>query len=453
MNDKEFLFKNQGAVNNMSPETTNSYADLDFGTLNTENYQESTEVYDASVSEVSVNPFSSEVEAPDFGANIQEEAVEALPDFFNQEDDSIFLDSEGVFHNESAGELGGTEATGVSKGNFAGDSIASQEEINSLIGDVMNDADLEVDQFGTIRNASSNSGLRGTEATGVSQGGFAGDSIASQEEINSLIGDVMNDADLEVDQFGTIRNASSNSGLRGTEATGVSQGGFAGDSIASQEEINSLIGDVMNDADLEVDQFGTIRNASSNSGLRGTEATGVSQGGFAAQWYEQNKKLFDAEVRLMKQRFPDAKYGFFESNKNMYWILKMNISKTDAFEPWTFLLVYMPDHPNNTGYGGSIKVIPLSPKFDQLSSRVKESKGQYFTETPPVPHVVNKDGTRYLCTRASADIEDGNAAITTAVQVAAWAAEWALYFELSMRDNRVWNKWVDDDHFRKWKIT
>ena len=399
MNDKEFLFKNQGAVNNMSPETTNSYADLDFGTLNTENYQESTEVYDASVSEVSVNPFSSEVEAPDFGANIQEEAVEALPDFFNQEDDSIFLDSEGVFHNESAGELGGTEATGVSKGNFAGDSIASQEEINSLIGDVMNDADLEVDQFGTIRNASSNSGLRGTEATGVSQGGFAGDSIASQEEINSLIGDVMNDADLEVDQFGTIRNASS------------------------------------------------------NSGLRGTEATGVSQGGFAAQWYEQNKKLFDAEVRLMKQRFPDAKYGFFESNKNMYWILKMNISKTDAFEPWTFLLVYMPDHPNNTGYGGSIKVIPLSPKFDQLSSRVKESKGQYFTETPPVPHVVNKDGTRYLCTRASADIEDGNAAITTAVQVAAWAAEWALYFELSMRDNRVWNKWVDDDHFRKWKIT
>lgn len=450
MNDREFLTENQGIVNNTNPDTSNSYSDLDFSTLNTDNYQDSTEVYSAPVSEGSVNPFSSEVEAPDFATRTHEESVVASTEFFNQDDNDIFLDSEGVFHNETGGELGGTEATGVSRGNFAGDSIANQEEINSLIEDVVNDNELEVDRYGTIRNASANSGLHGTDATGVSQGGFAGDSIANQEEINSLIEDVVNDAELEVDRYGTIRNASADSGLHGTEATGVSHGGFAGDSIAAQDEINSLIDNVVNENELEVDHFGTIRNVSANNGLHGTDATGISQGDFAAQWYEKNPKLYQLEKKLMNQRFPNAKERKL-SNGNLAWQIKMNISRTDAFDPWTFLLVYMPDHPNNTGYGGSVKVIPLVPNLEQLQSRVKASKGKYFSSIPPVPHVVGID-TKYLCTRASNDIEDGNTTITTAVQVAAWAAEWALYFELSMRDNRVWNKWVDDDHFRKWKI-
>ena len=342
MNDREILTENQRVVNNTNPDTSNSYSDLDFSTLNTDSCQDSAEVYSAPVCESSVNPFSSEVEASDFATQTQEESVDASPEFLNQNDNDIFLDSEGVFHNETAGELGGTEATGVSRGNFAGDSIANQEEINNL-----------------------------------------------------------------------------------TNA-------------------------IVNDAELEVDRYGTIRNASANSGLQGTDATGISQGDFAAQWYEKNLKLYQLEKKLMNQRFPNAK-ELKLSNGNLAWQIKMNISRTDTFDPWTFLLVYMPDHPNNTGYGGSVKVIPLVPNLEQLQSRVKASKGKYFSATPPVPHVVGID-TKYLCTRAPNDIEDGNTTITTAVQVAAWAAEWALYFELSMRDNRVWNKWVDDDHFRKWKI-
>lgn len=615
MNDREFSIENQGVVNNTNLDTINSYSDLDFSTLNTDNYQDSTEVYSAPVSECSVNPFSSEVEAPDFATQTQKESVDASPEFFNQDNNDIFLDSEGVFHDETASELGGTEATGVSRGNFAGDSIANQEEINSLIEDIVNDNELEVDCYGTIRNASANSGLHGTDATGVSHGGFAGDSIANQEEINSLTNAIVNNAELEVTRCGAIRNVSANSGLHGTDATGVSQGDFAdascaseeeieqlltvdreisdnekeindlinaladdnnkvevdcrevivnkssalkkeirrivkeilkdselmltdsgnirlittveaieklaktvsdtdkglnvplfaepitenisiidevfdpefnksiiakepmipeessedissnlhgtdatgvspgcfaGDSIAAQDEINSLIDNVVNENELEVDHFGTIRNVSTNSGLHGTDATGISRGDFAAQWYEKNPQLYHLEKKLMNQRFPDAK-EIKLSNGNLAWQIKMNISRTDAFEPWTFLLVYMPDHPNNTGYGGSVKVIPLVPNLEQLQSRVKASKGKYFSSTPPVPHVVGID-TKYLCTRASNDIEDGNTTITTAVQVAAWAAEWALYFELSMRDNRVWNKWVDDVHFRKWKI-
>ena len=172
------------------------------------------------------------------------------------------------------------------------------------------------------------------------------------------------------------------------------------------------------------------------------------------QWYEKNKALFNAEVKLMKQRFPDAKYGFFESNKNMYWVLKMNISKTDVFEPWTFLLVYRQDHPNNNAEAGSIRVVPLNPNPETLMKRVKESKGKYNLPNLTVPHLLleKSDNTIYLCTREAKDIESGERAITTAVQTAAWAAEWALYFELSMIDNKVWNKWVDYDKYRRLTI-
>ena len=175
------------------------------------------------------------------------------------------------------------------------------------------------------------------------------------------------------------------------------------------------------------------------------------------QWYEKNKALFNAEVKLIKQRFPDAKYGFFESNKNMYWVLKMNISKTDAFEPWTFLLIYNSDHPNNNSYGGSsVEVIPLVPDVEQLHERVKEAKGKYFSSTPPVPRLKKMyadPGVYTLCTRVPFKEDYNSNTVTTAVVYATWAVEWALHFELSMRDNRVWNKWIENSRFARWKIT
>ena len=169
------------------------------------------------------------------------------------------------------------------------------------------------------------------------------------------------------------------------------------------------------------------------------------------QWYERNKALFDAEVALMKKRFPNAKYGFIESNKNMFWILKMEISATDAFEPWTFLLVYRQDHPNNNAEAGSIRVVPLIPNPETLMNRVKEAKGRYNLPNLTVPHLLleKEKNIIYLCTREVKDIASGERKITSAVQTAAWAAEWALYFELSMIDNNVWNKWVDYDGYRR----
>ncbi len=293
--------------------------------------------------------------------------------------------------------------------------------------------------------------MQDTQATGVFPGTFQGESLAAQSEINALISDVVNDSDLEVDRFGTIR-ATSGDGLQSTQATGVSPGSFQGESLAAQSEISMLMQAVSNDSQIFVDKNGTVHGYNL-SGLQATALTGICEGDFAAQWYETNKRLYDAEVKLMKKRFPEAKEGRL-SNGNMTWQIRMNISKTDAFEPWTFLLIYKPDHPNNHGYGGSIKVIPLKPSYEELQKRVLANKRRFFTSDPPVPHIVidPASGIKYLCTRAEADIESGETSASSAVQVAAWAAEWALYFELSMRDNKVWNKWVDDNHFRKWKI-
>ncbi len=169
------------------------------------------------------------------------------------------------------------------------------------------------------------------------------------------------------------------------------------------------------------------------------------------QWYEKNKALYEAEVKLMKSRFPDAKQGFLQSNGNMYWIVRMKLSESDAFEPWTFMLVYLHDHPHNNTEGGSIKVIPLNPTPEEMMKRVKDAKGKYNLPNLTVPHLLlnREQNIIYLCTRAPKDIATGEEYVTSAVTVAAWAAEWALYFELSMRSNDIWNKWVNTDKYKR----
>ena len=151
----------------------------------------------------------------------------------------------------------------------------------------------------------------------------------------------------------------------------------------------------------------------------------------------------------MKKKFPGAKLGFLKSNNCMYWIITMKIVQSGVTKPWTFFLVYQKDHPNNRTYSGSVKVVPVSPSYDDLEKMAK----QY--DRPVVLHVVNDPGQtgKYLCTRSSSQVLDGKKSANTAVSAAAWAADWALHFLLSLRDDWVWNKFIgNDQHYQKYKI-
>ncbi|MBR0282307.1 MAG: hypothetical protein IJQ81_12090 [Oscillibacter sp.] len=243
-------------------------------------------------------------------------------------------------------------------------------------------------------------------------------------------------------------------------AYALSVGVFAGDSSTMDDIAQAML----EDEGFFMTEEGVLIRGDTISGAQ--NATAVSDGTFAAsiaglgpspnprftdQWYNKDRPLFAAEVISMKKRHPKkCKYGFLPDSGDMYWIIELKVG--DYCDPWQFMLRYMKNHPNNMEYGGSIRVCLLKkPSVDTLFQRARMAGRR------GVPHILsdkNSDGETYyyLCTRRTEDVESGAGSITTAVQVAAWAAEWASYFEVSMKNRDVWNKWVDDDHFRSWQI-
>lgn len=332
---------------------------------------------------------------------------------------------------------------------------------------------------------------------------FCADSVA--DELDRLADAVLNEEELYMDEEGGIHTEQDMEGLSSLNIpnmTKVNADPFAGEddrdiflnvnpkrTEANQEDIrqnifeqeispnfvelpDSLESDddemFLDDSMLEplMNEDGVISSDSGTEGnyvnmeqelnVSGANTTRVSPKPFAAidlsrkpsnpdQWYNKNPILFKGEVASMLKRHPKAKMGFLKATGNMYWIIETKI--IDGMKPWTFLLEYEKDHPNNNGYGGSIHVQLLkSPSIEELRERARKNgrKG--------IPHIVsakraNGEDYNYLCTRFPEDVNDGTSRITGAVQVAGWAADWALHFETGIRNKAVWNKWCDDRHF------
>lgn len=69
------------------------------------------------------------------------------------------------------------------------------------------------------------------------------------------------DKELEIDRCGKIINVSSNSGIYGTESTGISHGIFAYDAIDAQLKINVSNEDVINDEKLKEKRINALASA------------------------------------------------------------------------------------------------------------------------------------------------------------------------------------------------
>ena len=245
----------------------------------------------------------------------------------------------------------------------------------------------------------------------------------------------------------------------------LSCGAFAGTPATDSEWIERMSESMLNNEEFFMDNEGVIHQGSIRQGdtiTGGGNGTKISEGTFAApslsescanhpdQWYAKNQRLFQAEVANMQRQHPQAKYNFMPQSGDMFWVIELKIG--GSCETWQFMLRYMKDHPNNNNYGGSIRVLLLGkPSEDILKARALAAG------RPGVPHLLkatNVDGKvyTYLCTRTTKDVKDGVKEITSAVQVAAWAGDWALHFEVGLHNKKLWNAWCDDEHFRGLKM-
>ena len=231
--------------------------------------------------------------------------------------------------------------------------------------------------------------------------------------------------------------------------TRLTKGDFAMD---ESEEIAALGNAFITDGDIFMDDQGVMYTGDAGDPQQsGQNMTRLTKGDFAVQqWHVLNPALKQAEIQGMRLKYPQAKMKILSSGY-MVWLITMKISKSGFCAPWTFMLRYEADHPNNHGYGGSIHVTLVKPTYEELLVRAKAAG------RPGVPHLVHStlsDGKEYvyLCTRSGGDIETGETRISSAVQVAGWAADWAGHYEVGLRDKKVWNKWCDDAAFRHLQI-
>lgn len=231
----------------------------------------------------------------------------------------------------------------------------------------------------------------------------------------------------------------------------VVEGMFAGTPVSQADEINKLMKTVKEGKTLLMTPGGIIKSKD-DVDVRPEDGncSEVKPGTFASashldQWYEKNPIIFQAEIAEMRRYYPDAEYGFLESNGDMYWIVKLNMTESGAIPPVHVMLKYDKNHPSNTTYGGSVKCILLDPNVSELKELARKAG------RPRVPHLLGSESSFvYLCTRLPKEISSGKHNMT-AVQAAGFAADFVCSFMIGLQDAEVWNhKFCGDAHRDCW---
>ena len=133
-------------------------------------------------------------------------------------------------------------------------------------------------------------------------------------------------------------------------------------------------------------------------------------------WYERNPDLYADEVETMKHYFPDFKSCTLSDGRKAWTGNLRPNGETGGV--WNIMAVYEHNHPNNSTYGGSVKIYSITPDLDELDSVIG-----------PLPHVLTDDeGCHYMCTSRIGDTKVGAKSASAATHLAN-ASKWIKLVE------------------------
>jgi hypothetical protein len=134
-------------------------------------------------------------------------------------------------------------------------------------------------------------------------------------------------------------------------------------------------------------------------------------------WYESDPQLLAAERAAMAKFFPQFRLEMLE-DRRLCW--EGAVSPHICWNgDWILMLVYDHDHPNNSSYGGSVRVYSLSPDLVDTARQVGS-----------IPHTLTDSfGNLFLCTSRPEDFR-ADSVTTSAASALGWAIKWINYFEL-----------------------
>jgi hypothetical protein len=164
---------------------------------------------------------------------------------------------------------------------------------------------------------------------------------------------------------------------------------------------------------LKVGAGGKIEPANDSTGIE------IPPGKLAAfHWYENDLELFNLEKTAMARFYPQFQMGKFPNGK-LYWLGSLSPGLFRHNKPWLMQAVYQNNHPNNSSYGGSIRIYALDPDLDEISQKFGY-----------IPHTLRDEaGKIYLCTANMDDVR-ADSVVTTAASSLGWAVKWISSYEL-----------------------
>ena len=162
-------------------------------------------------------------------------------------------------------------------------------------------------------------------------------------------------------------------------------------------------------------------NVKDSNKSKNEEGIVVPRGKLASfYWYENDPDLLRSEKIGMNKFFPQFKLDKLNDGR-LYWTGKL-VTDLRKGGVWYLQAIYEHNHPNNSSYGGSVKIYSIEPDLDKIRKKLGH-----------IPHLlIDTKGEVYLCTARIEDVRDGVHAVTSAASSLAWAAKWIAAFELWM---------------------
>ena len=145
----------------------------------------------------------------------------------------------------------------------------------------------------------------------------------------------------------------------------------------------------------------------------------IPPGKLAYQWYDADPELLEEEKNAMRRFFPHFQLDQLDDGR-LFWHGTIKTKVLNPDNSWYLQVVYQNNHPDNSTYGGSIRVYSIDPDLDEMHQ-----------ELGMIPHVLRDENNHILiCTARQDDFLATPQESTSAASAIAWAVKWITVFEL-----------------------
>ena len=148
----------------------------------------------------------------------------------------------------------------------------------------------------------------------------------------------------------------------------------------------------------------------------------IPAGKLAAQWYQTNPTLYEAEKAAMSKCFPNFELGILDDGR-MYWFGELSPgiyeTKYGIKKSYHVMAVYQNNHPCQQ-MGSSVYVYLVQPEVEDIVAECGFCPSHLLRDA---------SGEVYLCTTEAGDVKTGST-VTTAASVLLWASKWLIAYEL-----------------------